>query len=278
MGKRFRKGLYLAFVYGLLIGIGSLLLLPFFWMLSTSLKGREGLFVLPPQWIPDQFRWQNYVDAVQAFPFLRYTLNTLLITGSTMLGTLLSSSIVAYSFARLRWPGRDVWFVIMLSTLMLPGQVTMIPVFILFKNLGWVDTYLPLIVPSFFGAAFSIFLLRQFFLTIPKELSDAAKIDGSPEIGIYWRIFLPLSAPALATIAIFTFMGAWNDFLGPLIYLNDPDKFTLALGLRSFQQAFGTRWNVMMACSIIVMLPTLLLFFFFQRYFIEGITLTGIKG
>ena len=170
------------------------------------------------------------------------------------------------------------WFVLLLATMMLPGQVTMIPMFVLFKELGWINTYLPLTVPYFFGGAFYIFLLRQFFLTIPRELSEAAKIDGCSEFFIYARIFLPLSKPALATLAIFTFMGTWNDFLGPLIYLNDKDLFTLALGLRSFQMQHGTRWNVMMAASIIVMMPTIILFFTCQRYFIEGITLTGIKG
>lgn len=266
------------FVYLLLVCGGVVFMIPFVWMLSTSLKGSAGLFDIPPKWIPEPVQWRNYVDAVLAFPFWSYTVNTLIITAANMAGTMISSSLVAYAFARLRWPGRDAWFVVMLATMMLPGQVTMIPMFILFKHLGWLNTFLPLTVPSFFGSAIYIFLLRQFFMTIPREFTEAAKIDGAPEFTIYWRIFLPLSGATMATIAIFTFMGTWNDFMGPLIYLNDPDKFTLALGLRSFQQAFGTRWNVMMACSIIVMLPSLILFFTCQRYFIEGITLTGIKG
>ncbi|RAP74063.1 carbohydrate ABC transporter permease [Paenibacillus montanisoli] len=265
-------------VYSLLIAGSVLFILPLLWMLSTSLKGDVGLFDLPPKWVPEPFQWDNYVKAVQSFPFLRYTYNTLFLTFVSMFGTVLSSSLVAYAFAKLRWPGRNVWFVILLATMMLPPQVTMIPVFVLFKKLNWIDTYLPLTVPYFFGGAFYIFLLRQFFMTIPKELSEAAKIDGCKEIMIYAKIFLPLSKPALATLAIFTFMGTWNDFLGPLIYLNDPDKFTLALGLRSFQMQYGTRWNVMMAASIIVMLPTIVLFLSCQKYFIEGITLTGIKG
>ncbi|GIO16329.1 sugar ABC transporter permease [Cohnella xylanilytica] len=266
------------FVYLLLVCGGVVFMIPFVWMLSTSLKGSAGLFDIPPKWIPEPVQWRNYVDAVLAFPFWNYTVNTLIITAANMAGTMISSSLVAYAFARLRWPGRGAWFVVMLATMMLPGQVTMIPMFILFKHLGWLNTFLPLTVPSFFGSAIYIFLLRQFFMTIPREFTEAAKIDGAPEFMIYWRIFLPLSGATMATIAIFTFMGTWNDFMGPLIYLNDPDKFTLALGLRSFQQAFGTRWNVMMACSIIVMLPSLILFFTCQRYFIEGITLTGIKG
>lgn len=265
-------------IYLLLIGGGILFMIPFAWMLSTSLKGSVGLFDIPPKWIPEKFQWGNYADAVSAFPFWRYTANTLLITGLNIVGTMLSSSVAAYAFARLRWPGRELWFGIMLATMMLPAQVTMIPAFILYKHLGWLDTFLPLTVPAFFGSAVYIFLLRQYFLTIPKELTEAAKIDGCPEFKIYWRIFLPLSGATLATIAILTFMATWNDFMGPLIYLNDPDKFTLALGLRSFQQAFGTRWNVMMACSIIVMLPSIILFFACQKYFVEGITLTGVKG
>lgn len=265
-------------VYVLLVSGSFLFIMPLAWMLSTSLKGDTGLFEIPPQWIPETLHWENYKKAVETFPFLRYTWNTLFITVMSMIGAMLSSSFVAYAFARLRWPGRDTWFVILLATMMLPSQVTMIPLFILFKKLGWVDTYLPLIVPFFFGSAFYIFLMRQFFLTIPKDLSEAAKIDGCSEVYIWWRIFMPLSMPALATLGIFTFTLTWNDFLGPLIYLNNPDDFTLALGLRGFQQQYGTRWNVMMAASLLVMLPTLVLFFSFQRYFIEGVTLTGVKG
>lgn len=265
-------------VYALLTVLAALFMVPFVWMVSTSLKQEAGLFDIPPKWIPDPMQWSNYKLAVTAFPFVRYALNTLFLTAIAVIGTTISSAIVAYGFARIAWPGRNTWFVILLCTMMLPGQVTMIPVFILFKNLGWINTYLPLTIPYFFGGAFYIFLLRQFFLTIPRELSDAAKIDGSPEFMTFLNIFVPLSKPALATIAIFTFMGAWGDFLGPLIYLNDSNNFTLALGLRSFQMQYGTRWNVMMAASLLVMIPTLVLFFSFQRYFIEGITLTGVKG
>jgi multiple sugar transport system permease protein len=265
-------------IYAILVLLGILFMVPFIWMVSTSLKGEAGLFNFPPQWVPNPIQWSNFQDAVTSFPFVRYSLNTVFLSVISVIGTVISSSIVAYAFAKIDWPGRNTWFVILLCTMMLPGQVTMIPVFILFKNLGWIDTYLPLTIPYFFGGAFYIFLLRQFFLTIPRELSDAAKIDGSPEFNTFARIFLPLSKPALATIAIFTFMGTWGDFLGPLIYLNDSDKFTLALGLRSFQMQYGTRWNIMMAASILVMIPTLVLFFSFQRYFIEGITLTGVKG
>ncbi|MFC5530707.1 carbohydrate ABC transporter permease [Cohnella yongneupensis] len=265
-------------VYVLLLAGCFVFLMPLAWLLSTSLKADAGIFDMPPKWIPDPLQWDNYSKAVHTFPFFRYTMNTVFVTLMSMIGALLSSSFISYAFARLRWPGRDAWFIVMLSTMMLPTQITMIPLFILFKELGWIDTYLPLIVPFFFGSAFYIFLMRQFFMTIPKELSEAAKIDGCSEVYIWWRIFMPLSKPALATLGIFTFTLTWNDFLGPLIYLNDPDKFTLALGLRGFQQQFGTRWNVMMAASVLVMLPTLALFFSFQKYFIEGVTLTGVKG
>lgn len=265
-------------IYLLLLAGSAAFILPLVWLVSTSLKGDTALFTIPPKWVPNPFHWDNYKKAVQSFPFARYTWNTVLVTVLCMIGSMLSSSFVAYAFARLRWPGRDAWFVVLLATMMLPSQVTMIPLFILFKELGWVNTYLPLIVPFFFGSAFYIFLMRQFFMTIPKELSEAAKIDGCTEVFTWWRIFLPLSQPALATLGIFTFTLVWNDFQGPLIYLNDPNKFTLMLGLRSFQQQYGTRWNVMMAAALLVMLPTLALFFSFQRYFIEGVTLTGVKG
>lgn len=265
-------------VYLLLIIGAVLFIMPFLWMLSTSLKENAGLFDIPPKWIPYPPKWSNYPEALKAFPFMRYTFNTLFITVVAIVGCLISSSIVAYSFARLRWPGRDIWFLILLATMMLPGQVTMIPVFVLYKKLGWVNTFAPLTVPYFFGGAFYIFFLRQFFKTIPMELSEAAKIDGCSELRIFWQIVMPLCKPALVTVAIFTFMGTWNDFLGPLIYLNDDEKFTLALGLRSFQMQHGTRWNLLMAASIVVALPTIILFFICQRYFIEGITLTGIKG
>ena len=265
-------------VYFLLFLFGFIFIVPFVWMLSTSLKGEIGLFDIPPKWIPDPVQWTNYREAVTSFPFLKFTANTVFLSVVVMFGTIASSSLVAYAFAKLRWPGKHVWFVVMLSTIMLPAHVTMIPMFLIFKELRWIDTFLPLTVPAFFGSAFNIFLLRQFFLGIPKELSEAAKIDGCSHFGIFRIIFLPLSKPALATVAILTFMGTWNDFLHPLIYLNNPDKFTLALGLRSFMMQYNTRWNVMMAASVLVMLPTVILFFMFQRYFVEGIVLTGIKG
>ncbi len=265
-------------VYSLLCLLGTAFLIPFFWMVSTSLKAESQIFIFPPKWIPEPVLWSNYPNAVSAIPFWTYAFNTVYITGFNILGVLISSSLVAYSFARLRWPGRNLLFLILLATMMLPGQVTMIPVFLLFKELGWVNTFLPLIVPAFFGNAFYIFLLRQFFLTIPVDLEDAARVDGCPRLLTYWHVILPLSKPALATVGVFTFMNTWNDFMGPLIYLSSEDKKTLALGLQSFVWEHGAEWALLMAVSTLMLLPLLVLFFFAQRYFIEGITLTGIKG
>ena len=228
-------------------------------------------------------KWDNYSDALEYLPVetrkgLIYVWNTIYITILSILGTIMSSSLVAYSFARLKWPGRDQLFVVLLATMMLPGAVTMIPVFLIFRALGWIDTLRPLWLPSFFGGAFSVFLLRQFFMTIPNDLEDAAKIDGCSYFGIYWRIMLPLIKPALAALTIMTFMGSWNNFMGPLIYVNSPEKMPLAYALQLFQGAHGAEYGLLMAASTLVMLPVLLVFFFTQRYFIQGITLTGIKG
>ncbi|MFP4383587.1 MAG: carbohydrate ABC transporter permease [Spirochaetia bacterium] len=263
-----------------LIGLGIIFLLPFIWMLSTSLKPDEEVFDLPPKWIPEPVMWSNYPDALGTISFMRYAFNTVFITVMCVLGTLISTSLVGYSFARLKWRGRSFFFAVMLATMMLPNQVTLIPLFVMYKHFGWLDSFKPLIVPYFFGAtgAFYIFLLRQFFRGIPNELAESAKMDGASHLTIFGRIVLPLSKPALATVGMFTFMAVWNDFLGPLIFLNDRAKLTLALGLRVFQQQYTSQWNLMMAASIVVILPTLIIFFVGQRYFIEGITFAGIKG
>jgi ABC-type glycerol-3-phosphate transport system permease component len=246
-------------------------------MIMTSLKNNSEM--LRPDFIITKFRFENYIKAMTVIPFGRYTINTLIITCINMIGTVTTASLVAYAFARLRWKGRDIWFVVMLSTMMLPSQVTQIPLFILFKNFNWLNTYMPLVIGSFLGGgAFNIFLLRQFFKTLPNELAEAARIDGCSEMGIFSRIMIPLCKPALATIAIFSFMGSWNDFFGPLIYLTDPNKYTIALGLRAFKGYSGIQWNLLMAASIVTTLPSLVLFFSFQNYFVKGITLTGIKG
>lgn len=255
------------------------MMLPFLWLVSTSLKDQAQVFRYPPEWIPDPVRWRNYSEALTAMPFLRFVGNTLIITIANMIGTLLTASLAAYGFARLRFPGRDVIFMVLLSTLMLPFAVVMIPRYIEFRYLGWIDTWLPLIVPNFLGGSvFFIFLLRQFFRTIPRDLSDAARMDGASEFRIYWQVIMPLSRPALVVVAIFTFLDSWNDFLAPLIYLSTPEKFTIALGLASFQGLYSTQWNLLMAASTVMILPALALFFLAQRYFVQGVVLTGMKG
>lgn len=267
------------FILLLLIVFALFFILPFLWIVSTSLKGSSQIFSIPPQWIPEEFHWENYADVFDRMPFLVYLKNSVLISAITIIGTLLSSSLVAYAFACLSWPGRNWLFIFVLATMMLPLQVTMIPLFVLFKELGWLNTFKPLTVPAFFGGgAFSIFLFRQFFLSIPKDLLDSARIDGCSELRIYWNIVLPLAKPAMATVAILTFMFTWNDFIGPLIYLSDKMKGTLALGLGMFVGQHITEWALLMAASTLMMIPMILIFFFFQKYFIQGFTMSGIKG
>jgi ABC-type glycerol-3-phosphate transport system permease component len=262
----------------LVLSFGSLL--PVAWMLGTSLKEPKAIFLFPPQWIPNPIVWHNYVEALTFLPFGRYFANTLFITVSCIAGTVITSSLTAYALARLRAPFKTALFLVLLSPMFLPSQVTMIPLFVFFKQLNWLDTYYPLIVPSFFGGgAFNIFLLRQFFATIPLELDQAARIDGCNEFGILWRIILPLSKPALATVAIFGFMGHWNDFLGPLIYINSFDKLTVTLGLSRFRGEYGTTtWHLLMAASVVAVVPCIVIFFVAQEYFVQGIQMTGIKG
>lgn len=257
---------------------GILFILPFFWLVSTSLKELDQIFTMPPIWIPNPLRWQNYPEALSYFPFLRQLRNTLIIALSSTGLTLISSTLVAFSFSRLRWVGRDLCFFLMLATMMLPYQVTMIPLFIIYRSLNWVNSFLPLIIPHAFGVPFFIFLLRQFFLSIPKDLDDAATIDGCLEVGILRHIILPLAKPALTTVALFQFLGSWNDFLGPLIYLNDPDKYTLPLGIQVFASTSGVQWGWMMAATTVLTVPVVVLFFFTQRTFIQGISVTGMKG
>jgi len=265
-------------VYILLIAGSAIVMLPFAWMLSTSLKVKSQIMVFPPIWIPDPIVGRHYVDVFAEFPFALYLRNTLIICVFTVFGIMLSSSLVAYGFARLRWPDRRWLFIVLLSTMMLPAQVTMVPVFLLFRSFGWIDTFLPLIVPAFFGSPFFIFLLRQFFLSIPHEMVEAARIDGASELRIFSRVMLPLSKPALATVGIFSFMGAWNDFMGPLIYLNSESRKTLALGIQALRSFHDTEWGLLMAASVLMTVPIIILFFFCQRFFIEGITLTGMKA
>ena len=240
------------------------------------------------QWIPNaavslerhvHFRWENFPTAWRSEPFTLYTLNTLIITTLGIIGQAFTASLVAFGFARLEWPGRRVLFLLVLATMMLPQEVTMIPSFLIFRQLGWIDTFLPLVVPSFLGGgAFSIFLFRQFFLTLPRELDDAARVDGCSSFGIYRYILMPLCKPILATIAVFSFVAHWNDFLTPLIYLNSSDKFTLAVGLRFFQGAYGTEMHLLMAASTLALLPVLVVFFLGQKYFVQSIVMSGVKG
>lgn len=274
------------FVFMVLILLGLVFAFPFLWILSTALKPLDETMKDPPVWIPSKFMWGNFWDAIKYgsetvhyIPFLVYAINTLLLCVLVVAGTVVSNSLVAYSFGRLRWPGRDIAFAVTLATMMVPFPVLMVPTFALFRWLDWIGTYRPLWVPAWFGSAFSIFLLRQFFRTLPFELSEAAKIDGASEWRIFRDVIVPLSKPALAVVALFSFMGVWNDFLGPLIYLLDQKMFTLSLGLQFYQsQNGGTTWNLLMAASTIVIAPVIILFFFTQRLFIQGIALTGLKG
>lgn len=265
-------------IYFMLITAAVVLILPFLWVIATSLKGNEQIFAIPPQFIPETFHWENYALVFKRMPFFHYFMNSTFVTVVMIIGVVGSSSLVAYAFSILEWPGRDKVFVLVLATMMLPAQVTMIPIFVIFKNLGWLNTFKPLTVPAFFGGgAFNIFLLRQFFMAIPKSLFDSARIDGCSEFKIYWKIVLPLAKPALATVAILTFLFSWNDFLGPLIYLSDEIKGTLALGLAIFTGQHQTEWGLLMAASVLMMAPVIILFFFFQKYFIQAFMHAGLK-
>jgi len=265
-----------------MIMLSLVFLAPVLWLLSSSLQSLTGVFSVPYQWIPQSLHWENYRSVLTVLPFVRYFGNTLLITGLVLLGTLTSSSMGAYGFSRLKFRGRQTMFSLCIATMLLPGQVTMIPLYILFARLGWVDTLLPLIVPAFFGSPFYIFLLRQFFLTIPFDYDEAARLDGAGPWRIYWHIILPQSKPALATVMVFSFIGVWNDFFNPLIYINSFEKATLTLGLNFLKtQIIGsgvTQWPVLMAAAVLVLIPNVLIFFLAQRHFIKGINVGGLRG
>ena len=264
----------------LILFAGSfVMMLPFVWLVVSSLKPLERIFIFPPEWIPNPVRWQNYPDALLYKPFGLYFFNTMRIAALNLIAILLSASFCGYGFARIRFPGRDFWFGLVLATLMIPYFVLMVPQFIIFSRLGWVDTFLPLTVPYFFGGgAFNIFLFRQFFRSLPEELADAGRIDGCNEFRIYWQIMAPLCKPAFATVAVFTFLFAWNDYIGPLLYLRSDYNFTVAIGLASFRSIMSTQWHLLMAAATAMTLPVILLFFFAQRYFVEGLVLSGLKG
>ncbi len=267
------------FVHLTLIAIARASMLPLLYMVSTSLKANGREFAFPIEWIPNPIVWKNYVTALTRVPTLVFFRNTMIVTILTLIGDLLTSSLVAYGFARARFPGRDFLFMLVLSGLMLPYMVTLIPQFVLFRNLGWINTLLPLIVPAFFGGSpFYIFLLRQFFKSLPVELEDAAMIDGAGFFRIWWTIALPLARPALATVAILSILHHWNDFTGPLVYLNTQDNWTLALGIRLFRDQYQINFNLMMAYAVMMTVPVFTVFFIFQKYFIQGITMTGMGG
>ncbi len=266
------------FIYCVLLAGAAVLMIPLWWMLSTSVKHPKEVFAFPPTLLPETFMWNNYTDLFIKAPFHLYIFNTTYVVIMDLVGTLATASMVGYAFARLRWRGRDVFFLITLATMMLPNTVLLIPRFIIFNEIGWTDSFKPLWVPAFFGYAFFIFLMRQFYATIPHELDSAARIDGASEFGVWWRILAPLTKPALAACGIFTFNATWNDVLGPLIYLTSESKSTLALGLMQFRGPHRTDWHYLMAASVVAMLPVLIIFFFAQKYFIQGVTITGIKG
>ena len=274
-----------ALKYAVLIVLAVSFLLPFYWMVSSAVKDDAQVYVVPPIWFPNPQFWENFWNAWNSETFNLWTFNTVVRYAlPATLGTVISSSLVAYSFARLQWKGRNALFAIVLATMMVPDWVRLVPLFVVFKTLGWINTFNPLVVPAFFGNAFFIFLLRQFFLALPLELSDAARIDGASELSIFVRIILPLSKAALAVVALFTFMNAWNDYLGPLIYMNVEDKWVLTLGVGRLRSAVDEVGNTklaypwLMAVSTLITLPVFLAFFFAQRSFIEGISLTGLKG
>ncbi len=257
--------------------LAALFVTPFLWMVSTSLKSQPDLVQIPPRWIPDPIMWENYSRAWTAEPFNRFLANTIVYTVLATTGLLVSSSLVAYAFARLEFPGRKPLFILVLSTVMLPSQVTLIPQYILFRELGWLDTLKPLVVPAFFGSAIYIFLMRQFFMTIPMELDESALMDGANRWDIFARIIMPLSKPIVVTIIAFSFVSHWNDFFGPLIYLNRPDSMTLAVGLLLFKGDVDTLFHLLMAASVIVLVPVIVVFFVAQRYFVSSITMTGLR-
>ncbi|MCL6660101.1 MULTISPECIES: carbohydrate ABC transporter permease [Paenibacillus] len=267
-----------ALAYLCLIVASAFFMIPFIWLLSTSLKPLTQVFTFPPEWIPHPILWSNYSRAVEYIPFWTYLKNTAIITIVSTLGVIISCPLVAYSFAKLEYRGRGILFFVTLAVMMIPGQVTMIPLFLLFTKLGWVGTPLPLIVPQFFGVPIYIFLLRQFFMGLPDALREAARLDGASEFRIYLQIMFPLAKSAVLAVALFQFMGSWTDFMGPLLYLTNEPSYTVSLGLQQFQSQKGSEWGLLMAVSTLMTLPIIVLFFFLQKTFISGITFSGIKG
>jgi multiple sugar transport system permease protein len=266
------------FLHIMMIALGLTFLMPLAWVVSTSLKLPGAVFITPIEWIPTEPRWSNYIDVFERLPFHLFIRNSFFVSIMGTIGMVLSSLTVAYGLSRLRWPGRDFVFTVLLATMMLPAVVTMIPVFIIFKEIRWVGTFYPLWVPAWFGGAFYIFLMRQYMLTLPLELDEAAKIDGASNFRILWQVIAPLCGPAIATITIFAFLQHYNAFMEPLIYISKSDMYTLPLGLLWFKGRFGNFWHLVMAASMITILPVILLFFFAQRHFIQGAQFTGLAG
>ncbi|MDX1416151.1 MAG: carbohydrate ABC transporter permease [Candidatus Promineifilaceae bacterium] len=264
--------------YAVLIIFAVLFMVPFYWMFATALKGGNQLFELPPTWIPNPAVWENFAQVFREVPFGRFLINSVILVVFNIVGQVISTTLVAYGFARLRFPGKNVLFLILLATMMVPSQVTLVPQFILFARLGWVNTYLPLILPAFTGSPFLIFLMRQYMMTIPMDLDESARIDGASRLQILRHIIAPIAFPGIVLVTVFTFTDVWTDFMGPLIYLNDPEKFTVTLGLSFFQGAKETSWHLLMAGSLMAMIPPMILFFIAQRRLLGGLAAAGIKG
>ncbi|GKX29957.1 sugar ABC transporter permease [Vallitalea longa] len=264
-------------VYFFLIVFSIFFLIPILWMISTSLKSPEEIYRIKFAFLPTKLHWKNYVDAITSIPYFKYISNTLIVTVFCVIGQLFAAPLVAYSIAKIRWFGSKIVFMLIIGTMFLPFQVTMIPVYMIYHKMGFVGTFLPLILPSFFGYPLYIFLLRQFIVGIPDSLIEAAKIDGASEYKVYWKVILPLIKPALATVTIFTFLTSWSDFLGPLIYLNNENMYTLSLGLRQYLTAHSIAWGPLMAATTMFIVPTIIIYFFAQKQFIEGIATTGGK-
>lgn len=276
--KKYKKKCMHILLYGSLFLLAFLFLFPFYWMLRTSVMELDDIFELPPVYFPREIQTEHYGEAFSVFPLGRYLLNSLLITALSTIGAMLSASLCAFGFSRIRWKGRELIFTVVLSSMLLPSAVTMIPVFLGWNAIGLTDTYLPLIIPSWFGGgAMNIFLLRQFFRMIPKEMDESARMDGAGYLQIYWNIILPLSKSVLVVVMLFAFMASWNDFLNPIIYLNDQMKYTISIGLQLFMTAYQTSWNQLMAAAVIAVIPCVLLFLLGQRFIVEGINLTGLN-
>jgi len=278
LSRRIRRWIGNGAIYIVMTAIAFVFMIPLFWMISTSLKGRWEVFTYPPQWIPEVFHWENYREAFSRYPLGRFMLNSALLVAINLVGELLSVPLVAYGFARLRFPGKNVLFLLMLGTMMLPGHIKLIPLFTIYNRLGWLDTYWPLTLPAFFGNPFFIFLMVQYMKTIPRELDDAARIDGASTWGILYKVLLPLCKPPLTIVVVFTFLWVWNDFMQPLIFLNRFTLFPIQVGLAFFRGRYSVEWNLFMAATLVSLIPTLVLYFFSQKQLIGGIASVGLKG